>query len=352
MTHLPSFARPLGFAAFAATAFLFAPPAMSEPLRVRDRVCSAAYESARQFEGVGHLLQAKEQLLKCANSACSGWIRQQCSSRYIQLEEDTPTVVPLATDELGIVRVDVQVTVDGEPLTSHLDGRSLPIDPGLHEFSFTADGVATKTKVMIVQGARNRPVAVTLSEQKGVVASGSSDSVAAKQAPSIAAADKRSQPVEPPATSAKHSLLSEPPVAATPVTATPVHEAGETDAATADVPRAPKPKSGPGAAPYIIGSVGLAGVGAFGLLTYWGRMDNQQLGQCAPYCSAASVDHIRKLYLAADVSLGVGIAGLGVATTWLLMNGGSAKKERAPSTLALDVAPTPSGGVATVSGSF
>ncbi len=347
MTHLPSFARPLGFEACAATVFLFAPPAMSEPLKARDRVCAAAYDSVRQSEGVGHLLQAKEQLLKCANSACSGWIRQQCSARYIQLEEDTPTVVPLATDELGIVRVDVQVTVDGEPLTSHLDGRALPVDPGLHEFSFTADGVATKTKVMIVQGARNRPVAVTLSEQKGVAVRGSSDSVAAKQAPSIAGADKRSQPAEPPAIAAKHSLLSEPPVAPTPV-----HEAGVTDDATADVPRASKPKSGPGAAPYIIGSVGLAGVGAFGLLTYWGRLDNQKLGQCAPYCSAVSVDHIRKLYLAADVSLGVGIAGLGVATTMLLMTGGSAKKERAPSTLALDVAPTPSGGFATVSGSF
>src|SRR5258708_27109498 len=275
MTHLPSFARPLGFEAWAATVFLLAPPAMSEPLKARDRVCAAAYDSVRQSEGVGHLLQAKEQLLKCANSACSGWIRQQCSARYIQLEEDTPTVVPLATDELGIVRVDVQVTVDGEPLTSHLDGRALPVDPGLHEFSFTADGVATKTKVMIVQGARNRPVAVTLSEQKGVAARGSSDSVAANQAPSIARAAKRSQPAEPPATAAKHSLLSEPPVAATPV-----HEAGETDVATADVPRASKPKRGPRAAPYIIGSVGWAGVGALRLRTHCGRVDNETRGQC------------------------------------------------------------------------
>jgi hypothetical protein len=324
---------------------------MADPAKSRDRVCSAAYDAARQLETAGHLRQATEQLLKCANSACSGWVRHQCSNRYFQLEEDIPTVVPLATDELGAARVDVQVSVDGESLTSRLDGRALPVDPGLHEFSFTADGVVTKTKILIVQGARNRPVSVSLPEAQAPKNAG------ARVASEGTAAAKVAPVIEP-----KQSKLPEAssgdgptPDPAKPALVTPSLSASGASSSASDTTEtspAAKTKSGPGAAPYLIGAAGLAGVGAFGLLTYWGRMDNQQLRQCAPYCSAQSVDHIKSMYLAANVSLGVGVAALGVATTWLLLSSGAAKKERTSPPVALGVAPTPSGGLATVSGSF
>ena len=86
---------------------------------------------------------------------------------YAQLESDIPSVVPLVSDENGEPRVDVQVTIDNELLTSRLDGRALPIDPGMHEFSFTADGAVLATqRLMIVQGQRNRPIAITLQKRR------------------------------------------------------------------------------------------------------------------------------------------------------------------------------------------
>jgi len=65
------------------------------------------------------------------------------------------------------------------------------------------------------------------------------------------------------------------------------------------------------------------------------------------------VDHIRKLYLAADISLGVGIAALGAATTWLVIGATGSKEEHAKKPrYVVDVRPTPAGAFASVSGSF
>jgi|SRR5579859_830194 len=358
MIQMPSLVRALGLMTCVAP-FFYAPAALGDPLKTRDRVCSAAYENARQLEAAGHLKQATEELLRCTNSTCSALLRQQCSTRYLQLDADVPTVVPLATNGAGEARVNVQVSIDGELLTSRLDGRALPVDPGLHEFSFVADGAVAKTKVMIVQGARNRTVTVSLPDTataKGATRASADGSAAAKVAPGASSADKRtplSEAVEGKRARDADGFEIWPPDAGAAARSDPSASSPKSapEEATA-TPPPDKTKRGPGVAPYVVGAVGLAGIGAFGLFTYWGRMDNQKLSDCAPYCAPSSVDHIRKMYLAADVSLGVGIAGLGAATTWLLLSSGSPKKERSSPPVALGVAPTPSGGFATIAGSF
>src|SRR5262249_15802740 len=84
-----------------------------------------------------------------------------------------PSVVPVVTDETGAPRVDVQVRIDGELVATQLDGRALPVDPGMHEFSFTMDGnVIARQKLMILQGQRNRQIAATLRSAGGKAAPG------------------------------------------------------------------------------------------------------------------------------------------------------------------------------------
>jgi hypothetical protein len=100
----------------------------------------------------------------------------------------------------------------------------------------------------------------------------------------------------------------------------------------------------------------LVGLGSYALLTSWGRKDNDVLVQCAPGCMQKSVDHVRRLYLAANISLGAGIAALGAAT-WLLLRSsvGSRTAEGATprwSRHALEVIPLSAGAVATLRGAF
>jgi hypothetical protein len=126
------------------------------------RGCAAAYKSGQEREQAGHLVEANKLFLKCASPACGGALSQECAAKNIQLFSQLPTVVVLATDSTGEPLVDVEVKVDGELLTSRLDGLSLPLDPGTHEFTFSAgSSVFPPQKVTIVAGERNRPVSTT-----------------------------------------------------------------------------------------------------------------------------------------------------------------------------------------------
>jgi hypothetical protein len=101
----------------------------------------------------------------------------------------------------------------------------------------------------------------------------------------------------------------------------------------------------------MLGGLGVVGLGSYGLFTYWGKKDNELLATCSPNCPASSVEHIRKLYLVADISLGVGIVTLGAATIVALSSGPSKEKTKS-SAYSVDVSPSRSGAFATVSGSF
>jgi hypothetical protein len=107
---------------------------------------------------------------------------------------------------------------------------------------------------------------------------------------------------------------------------------------------------------FVTAGVGLASLGAGALLTYWGRKDTDLLGPCSPSCSQSSADHIHNLYLAADISIGVGVAAL-AGSYWAYAHfrsthEGSEQEVAERSTPTLVVAPTPSGAVGALSGHF
>jgi hypothetical protein len=299
-----------------------------------NRVCAFTYRTAVQTELAGRLREAKETYLACAKPACGVLIRNQCSGRYMQLESDIPSVVPLVTDEAGRDRSDVQVTMDSELLTSRVDGRALPVDPGPHEFSVIADGaILARRKVMILQGQRNRPITLALNQgERGKKAPVVATEAAVETKPLIETPAPDRQPAENAAVDKTEAERNPPEkVAPEPVD---------------------KVSSGPGVAPYILGGVGLLGIGTWGALTYWGRKDNAELSACAPSCSQASVDHVKNLYLAADVSLLVGAASLGTSIVLFITNPGTKEKPPSQASYRFDVRPAPSGGFATVSGVF
>jgi hypothetical protein len=344
--------RTFQIGALGAALVLSAKPGASEPSKAKVKACGLTYRSAVQLEMSGHLRQARDVFLSCAKVTCGAVIKQRCSAHYTQLEEDTPSVVPLVTDESGDPRVDVQVTMDNELLASRLDGRALQVDPGLHEFSFSADGaVIASQKVMIVQGQRNRPLNVAMKGgdkrgKKAVLGTAApAGGLDAKASLEKAAVDR--EPMEKPEREAPL-----PDKSASSEKASSDKTSSDSNASDAPTLETKSKGGGPGAAPYLIGVVGLAGLGAYGAFTYWGRKDNELLGNCAPNCQPGSVDHIRKLYLAADISVGVGAAALATSLIWFIASPSSKEKPPSQASYRFDVQPSSSGGYATVSGSF
>lgn len=289
-----------------------------------EKGCVATFKNGQKLEEEGRLRDAQLQYQACVKSSCGAFMKQQCSLRYSQLENDIPSVVPVALDEGGNPVADVKVSVDGQPLASKIDGRSLQVDPGLHEFSFqTAAGALSIQKILIMQGQRNRPISVELS---GSTAKATTPSTLPLQ---------------------RAALVDSRPAVEN--TAGVTVDADPLDNDDPDV----RPGRRTGVAPWILGGVGLAGVGGYALLTFWGRKDNQLLGDCTPQCPQSGVDRVKKLYLLANISLGVGAAAL-VGATYLFIRSRSARQEvaaRRPS-YAVDLQPVPSGAVASLRGAF
>jgi hypothetical protein len=261
--------------------------------------CATALKTAKERELSGHLRDARELLMTCARRICGPALLRQCSTRFTELDSvEVPSILPVVTDESGQPRVDVQVRMDGQLIASRLEGQALPVDPGLHEFTFHTDsGLLATQKILVVQGELNRPLPVSL---RGAEKTPAAETAAAPDT---------------------HRVATE--AVATPQPAVRVPE---------EEPR----EGGRSAVPYLIGGATLAAVEAGALAVYLQKGDTSHLA------TDVSI----------GVSLGVGAAAVGVAA-WLFLSSHTSSDKPAPrSACVFDVAPTPSGALASVAGAF
>jgi hypothetical protein len=295
------------------------------------RACVNAYKSGENMARLSHLRSAKELMLSCSKPVCGATLRRVCTLRAVQLEEDIPTIVPVVSGPPEAA-AGVRVTMDGEPLTSKVDGTAVSVDPGPHEFAFLRDQTVLATeKVVVMQGQRNHRIVVAAKGGQPASKDGRDPFESSAELP-VAQGDQPSQSTTlpsatSPAVDAAINLVDDPPG---PITV--------------------RKKS---SVPYYVGLVGLGGLGGYALLSYWARKDNALLDRCAPACDQASVDHVRNRYLQADIALAGGATALVVSTVWLLFrSGGGARKEVAEVRPPIDVQVSSRGAVAAVSGSF
>ena len=71
---------------------------------------------------------------------------------------------------------------------------------------------------------------------------------------------------------------------------------------------------------YVLGGLGVAGLGSFAVLGALGKADESHLSStCSPACSSSDVQGVRGKYLGADIALGVGVASLAGAAIWYVL---------------------------------
>jgi hypothetical protein len=131
------------------------------------KVCADAYVAAQSLRADHRLLAARAQLRICANTECDrlmqGQMIKDCTAWLGEVEASIPTVVLSATDADGNELQNVKVSIDGTPVAEALDGRAVEVEPGSHVFAFAGQQGASATQTaVILEGARNQSVHVTL----------------------------------------------------------------------------------------------------------------------------------------------------------------------------------------------
>lgn len=217
--------------------------------------CGAAVDQAQQLKDEGKYRRAREQLLICARDVCPGPIKSDCGKWLSDVDRDAPTVVFGAKDNKGDL-TDIKVSMDGVMIADHLDGKPVLVDTGEHTFKFEAkDGSAKEEKVLVKAAEKSRQISVVFG----------------------------------------------------PATPTPPPDNGGTTSGD-------KSEGGSIVPAIIVGGIGVVALGFFAGFGLAGKSDVDDLQKCKPYCSEDKVDSARTKLIVADISLGVGIVALGVAT--------------------------------------
>jgi hypothetical protein len=239
------------------------------------RTCAQAYEKAQEDRTAGRLNAAIEQLKSCIDSRCATFMREDCMRWMDQMESALPTVV-FSVREDGQDLTNVDILCDGNLLTGTLDGKALPVDPGLHEFTFNVPGLAhMERQLLIREGERNRIVNVEFSRPHESI-----------------------PPPSPLGSSNVNTVL-------------------------------PNPRARTNVLPYALTGVGVLGVAGFAMFGLLGNNHEGDLkSSCAPNCQSGQVDSVKTKYLLADACLGVGLVSLGVATYIFVKNHGNSASKR------------------------
>ena len=111
------------------------------------------------------------------------------------------------------------------------------------------------------------------------------------------------------------------------------HEPQHLRVTLAPEPVPPKPARGFPVASYALGAVSVVGLGSFAFFGLSGNHKKSELEICKPACAKSLRSPIERDYAVADVSLGVSLISLGVATYLALAGRGSEPSRASQQTL-------------------
>lgn len=284
---------------------LASPPALADKA-----ACGKAYTNAQVQKKAGKLVEAKKSLLECAQKSCPGFINSACARWLTGVESTLPTIVISASDANGNDLTDVTVSSDGHKIADKLGGMAIDIDPGQHTLRFEHEGAKpVEKKVLIREGEKARLIKVQFGS------------------PATAAT--------PPKGGASSSAAV----------------GGETSTKHASTKTLA----------YIFGGVGVVGLGSFAYFGLTGTSERSDLLSHCPKNNQCDLPQsqidskrssIKTKFLVADISLGVGIVSLGLATYFFLKPDHSTEAQKDNARLRFDVLPTRRGSYATVEGKF
>ncbi len=249
--------------------------------------CIVAADEGQTLRDQGKLGAARERFLACAASRCPSIVSKQCTAWVEETDAAIPTVLFRVRKDTGAEILDARILVDGQPLPAAALAHALPFDPGVHVVRVERNGAESEQSVVVRPREKSRVIELVLKSE--------------------------APPPPPPAT----------PIARPP---------------TPEPVRFRVPLLG-----WIGVGVGVAEGATTAVFAVLANDDASHLrSTCAPSCAESERDGVETKVTMANVGLGVGIFGLGLAVVTTLLANTAPTKAATPvarSGLRLDVAP-------------
>jgi hypothetical protein len=214
--------------------------------------CVAAHTNAQELKRSGKLLEAESELKVCSSAGCPGAIISDCGQWIADLEQTTPSMIfEVRVDRKQVT--DFQLEVDGT-LVSDIS-KAHRVNPGRHVVRVQVPNFEPREETVVLpEGQRMRLVEFAFESPKVEPAPGA-------------------VPLTPP----PEPVMTRP----TPVIV------------------------------YPLLGVGVAGLASFGVFSVLGKSEQTALeDECAPACTDADLETMKRFYLIGDISAGVGAAAL------------------------------------------
>jgi hypothetical protein len=221
-------------------------------------VCLAAPVEGQKLQRAGKLVAARERFVTCARPECPADIVSHCERWAREVSQSIPSLVVVARDSEAHDLPGVRVRIDGGPPAERSE-RAIELDPGEHRVTVERDGFdSVELPVILHDGEKNRAVHAVFG--------------AGETGPRVSPSDP-----------------ARPPIVTRPVPAR----------------------------VWIASGVGVLGLASFGLFAAMGASDRLD-SHCDTGCPTPVKDRVDAQLMAADISLGVGLVALGVAT-WMFL---------------------------------
>ena len=234
--------------------------------------CLAAPVDGQKLQRAGKLLDARDRFAICAVDTCPREVVDSCVRWMHQVDDALPSVVVAARDGRGHDLLDVRVSIDGKP-TADLGTQAVRLDPGPHTFVFVRSGsAAVDRQVVLRDGEKNREV---------LAAFGASADSAGTMPQADAAQGERPVP----------------------------------------------------ALVWVVGGLSAAGLVSFATFGALGVAE-RGADNCGTGCPLDQKSDVDSKYLVANISLGVGVVALAVAT-WLYLSRPAVEPRAPPSGVVL-----------------
>jgi hypothetical protein len=241
-----------------------APLFASSPAAADRETCARAYEVAQMRRQEAKLIEARRELVTCAQDSCPAVLRKDCVAWLSEVEAELPALSIRVQASDGCDRPDALVSVDGAEIPRAAEGRPVEVDPGSHTVRATLGKLSAEQVVVIAAGERRRLVTIPFG------ARGLTCHTADASAPRKVDAQTTAPP------------------------------------SGAESRKIPVPV-------YVLGGVGLLSMGlgaGFGLSAF---SQKGTLDDCKGSCSQSDVDTMQRTFLIADVASIVALGSLAVA---------------------------------------